>query len=244
MILQNKEKQAGENNSQFAYRVIRENIMCLTLPPGYAINESDFCDQLEISRTPIREALSKLRDERLVNIFPQRLTCVSQIDFRLSIEGQALRAAVEPKIMRDAAGKLSPEIRNQLEENLELQRFIADDSDKAGRFFDLDNEFHRLIYMAADRLWTWELLKIAATHLDRVRYINVLRGNFRSEHIYADHLKFFKVLTNEADESFEKLVEEHFWIYEKGGQAPEKKNLESLFKDFPEYKEYFVNLPF
>ena len=72
-----------ETNSDYAYRLIRRNIMNLYLKPGAVLNEAELSDQLGMSRTPIREALILLKNEGLVDIMPQRGSRVSHISLSL-----------------------------------------------------------------------------------------------------------------------------------------------------------------
>ena len=53
----------GENTSQYAYRILYYNIINLLLAPGEPLSEAEIASALTISRTPVREALSRLRDD-------------------------------------------------------------------------------------------------------------------------------------------------------------------------------------
>lgn len=66
---------------QYVYNVLRDDIINLTLPPGSPIDEIQLAKRLEMSRTPIREALVRLASEGLVTTLPNRSTVVSSIDF-------------------------------------------------------------------------------------------------------------------------------------------------------------------
>ena len=59
---------AKESLSEQAYRLIRAMIVRLELTPGSVVREEDLQEQLEIGRTPIREALQRLADERQTNV--------------------------------------------------------------------------------------------------------------------------------------------------------------------------------
>ncbi|MFT3688661.1 GntR family transcriptional regulator [Paenirhodobacter sp.] len=63
------------------YDVLRDEILCLTLPPGAPIDEVHLAERLSMSRTPVREALVRLAAEGLVTTLPNRSTVVAQIDF-------------------------------------------------------------------------------------------------------------------------------------------------------------------
>ena len=65
---------------QYAYDTLRDEILDLTLPPGSGIDEVALSQRLDLSRTPIREALVRLAAEGLVTTLPNRATVVAPID--------------------------------------------------------------------------------------------------------------------------------------------------------------------
>ena len=67
-------------NSKNIYSELKDMIQFLDLKPGQAISESQLCASLGVSRTPVREALIRLADEKLVCFFPQSGTYVTRID--------------------------------------------------------------------------------------------------------------------------------------------------------------------
>lgn len=66
---------------KLVYDILRDEILSLTLPPGTPIDEIQLSERMEMSRTPIREALVRLATEGLVTTLPNRSTVVSNIDF-------------------------------------------------------------------------------------------------------------------------------------------------------------------
>ncbi|UOM35353.1 GntR family transcriptional regulator [Acuticoccus sp. I52.16.1] len=69
------------SGAQYVYDVLRNEILDLTLAPGRPIDEIQLSERLEMSRTPIREALVRLAGEGLVTTLPNRSTVVTTIDF-------------------------------------------------------------------------------------------------------------------------------------------------------------------
>ena len=67
-------------NSKNIYSELKDMIQFLDLKPGQAISESQLCASLGVSRTPVREALIRLADEKLVCFFPRSGTYVTRID--------------------------------------------------------------------------------------------------------------------------------------------------------------------
>ena len=69
----------NENNKMYSYRAIKEGILSLQLQPGQALSVVDLAKALEVSTTPIKEALGRLQLEHLVEVIPQVGTYVSKI---------------------------------------------------------------------------------------------------------------------------------------------------------------------
>lgn len=66
---------------KFVYDILRDEILSLALAPGTPIDEIQLSERMEMSRTPIREALVRLATEGLVTTLPNRSTIVANIDF-------------------------------------------------------------------------------------------------------------------------------------------------------------------
>jgi DNA-binding GntR family transcriptional regulator len=90
--------------SELAYLLIRDRIVSLQLQPGTLIEEQVLMADLNIGRTPIREALTRLTDERLVTSIPRRGRVVAEINIanlwsisevRVELEGLAARLAAQ-----------------------------------------------------------------------------------------------------------------------------------------------------
>ncbi|PYE85262.1 GntR family transcriptional regulator [Phyllobacterium leguminum] len=75
-----RERKRG-SGAQYVYEILREEILDLVLAPGSPIDENQLAERLEMSRTPIREALVRLAGEGLVTPLPNRSTVVANIDF-------------------------------------------------------------------------------------------------------------------------------------------------------------------
>ncbi|MCF3934760.1 GntR family transcriptional regulator [Acuticoccus sp. M5D2P5] len=69
------------SGAQYVYNILRNEIIDLTLEPGRPIDEIQLSERLQMSRTPIREALVRLAGEGLVTTLPNRSTVVTNIDF-------------------------------------------------------------------------------------------------------------------------------------------------------------------
>lgn len=105
----------------YVYTTLKKKIIELELKPGFKISEQEIADELNVSRTPVREAFLKLSQEDLLSIYPQRGTIVSEIDLELVEEGRFIRENIESAIVREACNKFGEEELFQLETNITMQ---------------------------------------------------------------------------------------------------------------------------
>ena len=106
-----------------AYHAIREMIVSVELRPGAVIDERGLMERLGIGRTPTREALRRLAQERLVEVYPRRGMFVTSVEIRDLASLAEVRSALESHAARLAAERATEEDRGELEALLdELDR--------------------------------------------------------------------------------------------------------------------------
>ena len=134
---------AGTSLADKAYHAIRELIVTLELAPGAVIDERALIERLSIGRTPVREALRRLAQERLVEVYPRRGMFVSGVDVRELARISEVRAALEPEAARLAAERATEPERAELELLLgELEASGLADRE----LMALDERIHRAVY--------------------------------------------------------------------------------------------------
>jgi DNA-binding GntR family transcriptional regulator len=151
---------------------LREMIVSLLLPPGSALSRAALAAQFGVSSTPIRDALMRLEEEGLVDVFPQHATVVSRIDVRLAQQAHFLRQALELEIVRLLAGSPDEALGTELTRTIARQQQFA----KAGdfeQFMAADNDFHAQLYAAADKQDLWTLVRSRSGHIDRLRRLHL-----------------------------------------------------------------------
>lgn len=131
-----------------AYTGLEELIATLELAPGSAVSEAMLSRRLGIGRTPIREALQRLRHERLVSILPRRGVIVTDIDVNRQLRLLELRREVERLVARSAARRATPEQRAKFSELAERFEASARRSDSIA-FMRVDRTFNELCLQAA-----------------------------------------------------------------------------------------------
>lgn len=169
--------------------------MQVEMKPGEIVNEVKIAEELNISRTPVHEAVYQLKEERLIEIVPRKESKVTLINMSCVNEGFFIRCAVEPSIIRLASNHLSPEDIDWFYANLEKQKVLQGDEKKIRKFFQYDDEFHKKIYMVANKPETYASVQRVISHLDRVRYFVRVLGKFNLETVsYEEHMEVFNML--------------------------------------------------
>ena len=97
-----------------AYAALRDRIVALRIAPGAPINEDALGRELEMGRTPVREAIKRLALERLVTVYPRRGTFASEINITDLAAISDVRVQLEGHAARRAAERLTPDQREQL----------------------------------------------------------------------------------------------------------------------------------
>jgi DNA-binding GntR family transcriptional regulator len=162
--------------SEEAYSRIRSMIITLELVPGSLISESELMSKLGFGRTPIREALRSLANEKLVEVYPRRGMFVSSVDVQNLSALSEVRAVLEIKAAELAAQRSTPA------DQLVTKALIAEIQGLKGNLdmatlIGLDQRIHHHIYqcthndfLAADldnyyahalRIWFLALDRIA-----------------------------------------------------------------------------------
>lgn len=161
--------QRQQTARQRVHAELRRRIIALELPPTAPISEQDIAQELGVSRTPVHESVLLLREEGLVEVFPQQGTFVAHVDADRVHLAQFLREAIECTALDglDLATVTGRRLAG-LRKNLLGQQRANQDGDIDG-FFELDDTFHRLLLELSDRALAWPIVHQAKSHLDRAR---------------------------------------------------------------------------
>jgi DNA-binding GntR family transcriptional regulator len=128
-----------------AYYLIRDRIIRLDLAPGETVNERALMDELDVGRTPVREALHRLADHRLVAIVPRRGIFVTPIDVRDLGAISEVRTRLESYAGRLAATRASAEQRARADELLDHLAARHPEADQT-ELIELDQLVHRHVH--------------------------------------------------------------------------------------------------
>lgn len=165
------ERLPRESGRDYALRVIKENIISLELEPMSRVNDQEIAAQLHLSRTPVREALLELAKVDIVQVYPQRGSIIAPIDYDIMEEAYFMREVLECAVVERCCQLASSQALEPLEENLKLQEFYLENRSPA-KLMELDNEFHRQLFLAANMPHVHSLMGTITIHFDRVRRLS------------------------------------------------------------------------
>lgn len=114
--------------SERAYLMLREEIIAGLLQPGEALPEAATAARLNVSRTPVREAVHRLAGESLVKIRPGRGAFVSTVSLTDVLELYQLRSVLEPLASRLASKQRSAERLNGVLDEMRRAPAMIDDN--------------------------------------------------------------------------------------------------------------------
>ena len=205
------EKNPGESARDYAFRVLRDNIVSLGLEPGTSISENELAMELGLSRTPVREAIIDLAKASVIETYPQRGSYVALIDPKMVEESRFLRRVLDTAVIEVACNEASAEAIEALEENVQLQEFYLE-KNSPEKIYELDNMFHKGIYTAAKKDIIFEMRSTIMIHFDRVRTLSV--EAVKDLKIVNDHRGMLEAIKSKDVEKAVELVNKHLNRYQ------------------------------
>lgn len=210
-----------------AYDLILKKIIDAEYEPGQKISEKKIEEDLQIGRTPVREALLQLRQESLINVIPQSGTYISKIDLKDVLDARFARASVERRIMREAATiNLNEEQIADLEQIIQNEKKTRENDDFPA-FLESDDVFHEYFYKITDHQRVWDWLKKINIQFNRFRFLRLKVQKLSWQGLIEEHIAIYEAIkandVNEAD----RLTANHMHR-----MLDEK---DSLIKTFPNY---------
>lgn len=187
--------------------ILRQRIISLQLEPGCVLSRNELQDEFGLSSTPIRDALMRLQEEGLVEIFPQRATVVSPIDLPKARQSQFLRRALEQEAVRVIAAAPGKGLIKRLKDIIAQQKALAA-HDEFDAFTEADQTFHRALYEAAGVPGLWELMRRNSGHTDRIRRLYLpLEGKMAQ--IVREHTAIVKALAGKDPDGAREAIRAH-----------------------------------
>jgi GntR family transcriptional regulator, rspAB operon transcriptional repressor len=183
--MRRKSRPRGATAASRIYTELRAELVSLKRRPGEVVSEVEIALAYGVSRTPVREAILKLSDEGLVDIFPQSGIFVSRIPLSALPEAIIVRKALEQTTARFAAGLATVSQILSLHAILQRQR-EADAAGDRDAFHQADELFHATIADVAGYPGIWTLILQVKVHVDRFRQLTLPQKD-RMTQVIAEH---------------------------------------------------------
>jgi GntR family transcriptional regulator, rspAB operon transcriptional repressor len=159
-----------ESQADRAYREIRSLIVTLELAPGSVVSEPELQESLGYGRTPIREALRTLANERLIDVFPRRGMFVAAVDTRDLTAISEVREQLEPFAARLAAQRRTDDDLVVIEQLIAAIEGIKGEP-RMRDLIELDQRIHHHVYQCTHNDFLRSVLEQYYTHSLRIWFL-------------------------------------------------------------------------
>jgi len=197
----------AQRGAPLIFETLRDEIIGLRLKPGTVLSRAELQERFGLSSTPIRDALMRLQEEGLVEVFPQHATVVTPIDLRRAREAQFLRRSLELEVVRTLSQSPDPALVEKLRSFVRQQAAFAELKEHAA-FESADLAFHRTMYEAAGIGDLWYLMRRQAGHIDRLRRLN-LPVEGKTRHVVAEHTAIVDAIADGEPDAAQAALRDH-----------------------------------
>ncbi|MET3562648.1 GntR family transcriptional regulator [Enterococcus rotai] len=197
----------NEPLKELVYKAFRKTIILGEIPAGQRINEKEFSEVMNISRTPIRYALQKLVEEGLVDHVRGVGIIVRGISLNDANEIYAIRKSLDVlatiTAMKEMTSADFEELKFLLEETERLNE--ANEIDQVLQKF---SDFNELIYEKSKMLRLKSIVMKLREYLVYFRDISI-RSKDRRDKALNEHWLIYKCMLNQEEEQLKQLITEH-----------------------------------
>ena len=198
-----------------AYSWLKKKIITLKLPMGSALVESELCRELNIGRTPVREALQQLESEGLVSDLPRKGSFVSNISFVDFEKLLDVRIMLETHVVKRLAGSIT------IEQIAHLQSLFIDinehiDSRDVDQLLSIDRQFHQGLVTLLDNSYLDSIAENLYDLVARTWYLSFQNRNQDGlANTVQDHIELLELLEKGDAEAADKMVRDHVQSFRK-----------------------------
>ncbi|MFK7941480.1 MAG: GntR family transcriptional regulator [Paracoccaceae bacterium] len=206
---------------------LRNEIVSNTLAPGAKLSEVEIASRFGVSRQPVRDAFSRLANQDLLLIRPQKPTQVRKFSLTKITQARFVRLAVELEVVRNACAVWDEDRAEKLEANLENQHHTVEAGDVGG-FHKLDYGFHKLICEMSGNGLMFETIQFYKSKIDRLCMLSLGAASEASDILHdhqqmanailagrvADAEMIVRLHLSRLDQTIRQIREEHVDFFE------------------------------
>lgn len=206
------------SRSQLAYQKLRESIAGGELKPGHRVMEVEIAEWLDVSRTPVRDALRRLESEGMLVMEPRNGLVVASITRSAMLELYVMREVLESTAARLCARHASDSELLQLEELVNREENLQDDAQALVR---LNRHFHDAIHRGAHNRFLEKSLNAVNDSMILLGKSQMLIPE-RAQEARAEHAELSGAIRRRDADAAEAIARKHV-------QSAQKQRLKQLF---------------
>lgn len=193
---------------QKTYEYIKNKILTCEFKPGSDISEEQIALELGISRTPVREAIMRLGQEKLINIYPRKGSFVAEITVKDIREVLQIREIVETEVARIVCGTIDKEKLLYFREQFEQ---IDSDGNYVSyiNYFELDIEFHKFIVCSCQNQSLVEIMDKIYDKDYRIRVLTTSMFKEERKRNKKEHLDIIDAFLKEDINLVDECIRQH-----------------------------------
>lgn len=209
--LSSRSLQRNQSLQEQAYQALRTAILSGELAPGQRLVETQLAKELQVSRTPIREAIRLLQHENLATIDLNGTLRVATISITDALQLYDCRIALEQQSVIEAC-------HNATELQLQDLKVLVEQAEKlvkskpsqltSFRLLDLDYRFHRLLAQSSSNPWLVSLLDQVFDKMQLLR-IQTTKNNPDVLEIRTEHRRIYEPVRERNPEAAVQAIKEH-----------------------------------
>lgn len=191
--------------AEIAYEKTKEKIIYGNLSPGDIVTVGDLAIEYCMSKTPVRDALNKLKNEGLLKLLPYKGYIVSQIDLKDMEELFSIRILLEGAVAELAAINANQE---QIERLYNLASYDFNNVENSEIvFMKVNFDFHVTVAEASGNKRLKNLISNTMSQMLRVLYLDLKAENPQSMNI--DHMEIVDAIKNRNPDLAKQLAIRH-----------------------------------
>ncbi|MDF7664273.1 GntR family transcriptional regulator [Bifidobacterium sp. ESL0763] len=189
-----------------AYDYLRKKIVYCELKPGDVIDDKSIANELGFSRTPVREAINKLGEEKMVQSFARRGIIVSPVSLHDLNDMLEARMLVEPFIIRKAIAKVDRETLEEFRASLKPSTW--DSASPDWLHDDSDYRFHMYFTKVAGNSFITTMMDSLLMLSQRTRFMLSLEAD-RIKQTYIEHMDIIDCVEAKDEEGAAQAIQLH-----------------------------------
>lgn len=195
---------SGESKAEFVYRTLRSDILDGAYPPGTVLYTRELSAQLGVSRTPVKEAISRLAFEGHVELLPNRCAVVSRISATEIIELLELRETLERATAYYAALRHTEADIMEMQQIEDHHRTVP--AEDLTAVYECDQRFHMAVCKAS---YNRQLAQALETVFAKLKRVSVAIGQARLPDSLVQHTNILNAIREGNAEGARRYMAEH-----------------------------------